>query len=146
MPKWKSFSKGGWINPKGKSKVLDPKGKGIPKGNPLIQGRFSNQTPTTPTTGTPAPVRCHFCHALGHIKPNCRKYLALQHSDQYQTRHTHDQNTSSCMITLKTRYWLHDNALTVLIPNAMERTVNLPSIIRISTTLQCSSRRQSTRW
>jgi hypothetical protein len=28
---------------------------------------------------------------VGHIKPNCRKWLALQHSDQYQARHTHDQ-------------------------------------------------------
>ena len=89
--KGKSFSKGGWSNPKGKSKGLDPKGKGIPKGNSFIQGRFPNQAQTTPAAGTPAPIRCHFCHALGHIKPNCRKYLALQHSDQYQTRHTHDQ-------------------------------------------------------
>jgi hypothetical protein len=39
--KGKSFSKGGWNNPKGKSKGLDPKGKRIPKGNPSIQGRFS---------------------------------------------------------------------------------------------------------
>jgi hypothetical protein len=62
--KGKSFGKGGWTNPKGKSKGLDPKGKGIPKGNPSIQGRFSYQTPATPTTGTPAPIRCHFLQEM----------------------------------------------------------------------------------
>jgi hypothetical protein len=28
---------------------------------------------------------------VGYIKPNCQKWLTLQHSNQYQTRHTHDQ-------------------------------------------------------
>ena len=81
----KGMSKGG----KGKAKGLNPKGKPLPKGNPF------NSAPTEKSSSTseasPAFVRCHFCHLVGHMKPNCRKWLALQHSDQYQKRHTHDQ-------------------------------------------------------
>jgi hypothetical protein len=29
-------------------------------------------------------IKCHFCHAVGHIKPNCREWLALTQSEQYQ--------------------------------------------------------------
>ena len=45
-------------------------------------------------------LTCHFCHAGGHIKPNCRKWLALQTSDrkwlalptsdQYKHRNSHE--------------------------------------------------------
>ena len=83
--------KGTWPSAKGKSKGLNPKGKRLPKGNPFHLVPTAPSSSTTATTATPAPVRCHFCHLVGHIKPNCRKWLALQHSDQYQTRHTHDQ-------------------------------------------------------
>jgi hypothetical protein len=34
--KGKSLSKGGWTNPKGKTKGLNPKGKGMAKGNPFV--------------------------------------------------------------------------------------------------------------
>ena len=35
-------------------------------------------------------LKCHFCHNIGHIKPNCRKWLALQTSDQYKQRNSHE--------------------------------------------------------
>jgi hypothetical protein len=35
-------------------------------------------------------IRCHFCHALGHYKPNCRKWQALSQSEQYQQRNSHE--------------------------------------------------------
>jgi hypothetical protein len=91
QPKGKGFGKGVWASSKGKSKGLNPKGKELPKGNPFPPRPTGSTTTAGAITGTPAPVRCHFCHIVGHIKPNCRKWLALQHSDQYQTRHTHDQ-------------------------------------------------------
>ena len=81
----KGMSKGG----KGKSKGLNPKGKPLPKGNPFNSAPTDNASSTS--VASPALVRCHFCHLVGHKKPNCRKWLALQHSDQYQKRHTHDQ-------------------------------------------------------
>jgi hypothetical protein len=91
QPKGKGSGKGGWSSAKGKAKGLNPKGKEHPKGNSFLPRPASTTAPAGANTGTPAPVRCHFCHIVGHIKPNCRKWLALQHSDQYQSRHTHDQ-------------------------------------------------------
>ncbi len=55
----------------------------------------------TPPPGTPSflskagepnhgHLKCHFCHVIGHIKPNCRKWLALQTSDQYKQRNSHE--------------------------------------------------------
>jgi hypothetical protein len=87
-PKGKGFGKGDWTSSKGKSKGLNPKDKELPKGNPFIP----RQTGTPTTTGsnadtTPAAVRCHFCHYVGHINSNCRKWLALQHSDQYYQKY-----------------------------------------------------------
>ena len=83
--------------PKGKGKVNGKtkgiKGKRTPKGKPLTQGltpghpALSGQTPSQP--GEPA-IRCHFCHAPNHIKPNCRKWLALSQSEKYQQRNTHE--------------------------------------------------------
>jgi hypothetical protein len=35
-------------------------------------------------------LKCHFCHMIGHIKPNCRKWLALQTSEQYKQRNSHE--------------------------------------------------------
>ena len=45
-----------------------------------------------PKTGEPnhGHLKCHFCHVIGHIKPNCRKWLALQTSDQYKQRNSHE--------------------------------------------------------
>jgi hypothetical protein len=91
QPKGKGSGKGGWTSAKGKSKGLNPKGKDVPRVQPFPQRQSGNSMPAGSTTGTPALVRCHFCHIVGHIKPNCRKWLALQNSDQYQARHTHDQ-------------------------------------------------------
>ena len=83
--------------PKGKGKVKGKtkgiKGKRTPKGKPLTQGltpghpALSTQTPSQP--GEPA-IRCHFCHAPNHIKPNCRKWLALSQSEKYQQRNSHE--------------------------------------------------------
>ncbi len=67
---------------KGKSN-LAPKGKGAPKG--VSPG--NSHAYVRPDTSV---VKGHFCHAVGHIKPNCRKWLALSHSEQYQQRNTHE--------------------------------------------------------
>jgi hypothetical protein len=73
---------------KGKSK---DKGKGKGKGKRL-------QRPAAGTTFVPGGsvgsssaslIKCHFCHIVGHIKPNCRKWLALSKDEQYQQRNTH---------------------------------------------------------
>jgi hypothetical protein len=72
--------------PKGKSKGK-PKGKG--KGKPAYQGTSTpGVTPFQNPTGDnkSGHLKCHFCHIIGHIKPNCRKWLALQTSDQYKQR------------------------------------------------------------
>jgi hypothetical protein len=34
-------------------------------------------------------IKCHFCHIVGHITPNCRKWLAPSKDEQYQQRNTH---------------------------------------------------------
>jgi hypothetical protein len=89
--KGQNHGKGTSTSGKGKSKGISPKDKRLPKGNPCNLVPTATSSSTNATTATPTPVRCHFCHLVGHIKPNCRKWLALQHSDQYKTRHTHDQ-------------------------------------------------------
>jgi hypothetical protein len=35
-------------------------------------------------------LKCHFCHTIGHIKPNCRKWLVLQTSDTYNQKKGHE--------------------------------------------------------
>ena len=78
---------------KGKGKTKGSKGKNIPKGKSLTQGltpglpAFSTQTASQAGAST---IKCHFCHAPGHIKPNCRKWLALSQSEKYQQRHSHE--------------------------------------------------------
>jgi hypothetical protein len=66
--------------PKGKGK--GDKGKGFPKG----KGKPSTKGNATPGLQPFKPqasevnhghLKCHFCHIIGHIKPNCRKWLAL---------------------------------------------------------------------
>ena len=76
---------------KGKTKGL--KGKRTPKGKPSTygstQGLPALPTQTTSPSGA-STIKCHFCHAPGHIKPNCRKWLALSQSDKYQQRNSHE--------------------------------------------------------
>ena len=83
--------------PKGKGKVKGKtkgwKGKRTPKGKPMAHGL----TPGLPASNTQAAtqtaastITCHFCHAPGHIKPNCRKWLALSQSAKYQQRNSHE--------------------------------------------------------
>jgi hypothetical protein len=87
--KGKTSSKGA---PKGKPKG---KGKGLGKTKGKIQPK-GNSSPTIPSfpskTGESnhGHLKCHFCHVIGHIKPNCRKWLALQTSEQYKQRNSHE--------------------------------------------------------
>ncbi len=80
---------------KGKGKGKGDKGKGFPKG----KGKSSPKGNATPGLQPFKPqssevnhghLKCHFCHIIGHIKPNCRKWLALQTSDQYKQRNSHE--------------------------------------------------------
>jgi len=78
---------------KSKGKAKGNKGKQSPKGKPVTQGL----TPGLPafraqkdSQAVASNIRCHFCHALGHYKPNCRKWLALSQSEQYQQRNAHE--------------------------------------------------------
>jgi hypothetical protein len=105
QPKGKDKGKG---KSKGKSKSKGkPSSKGKPKGKPkgkgkgLAKGKGNSQSKGTPSlsipsfpskTGEPSHghLKCHFCHVIGHIKPNCRKWLALQTSDQYKQRNSHE--------------------------------------------------------
>ncbi len=79
---------------KGKSKG---KSKGVMKGKGSMKGKGKSVynatiapgiTPFQTSTGDnkSGHLKCHFCHIIGHIKPNCRKWLALQTSDQYKQR------------------------------------------------------------
>jgi hypothetical protein len=103
QPKGKSKGKGKIKGkPKGKGK---PASKGTPKGKPKGKGpgggkgkiQPKGNPPTTPSSfpskaGEPqhGHLKCHFCHVVGHIKPNCRKWLALQTSEQYKQRNSHE--------------------------------------------------------
>jgi hypothetical protein len=78
---------------KGKGKIPF---KGSRGGPPTLQGHVSGpQRPTdnSSTTNTPhsagassQPIRCHFCHKIGHYKNNCRQYLALRNHPGYSDR------------------------------------------------------------
>jgi hypothetical protein len=91
-PKGSGKGKG---KPKGKGKGKGDKIKGLPKakGKPSPKGittpglqPFKSQT----TEVNHGHLKCHFCHIIGHIKPNCRKWPALQTSDQYKQRNSHE--------------------------------------------------------
>jgi hypothetical protein len=81
---------------KGKSKQ---KGKFHDKGKGQLKGKGKSlRGPAAPIAGVPAGsagsssaslIKCHFCHIVGHIKPNCRKWLALSKDEQYQQRNAH---------------------------------------------------------
>jgi hypothetical protein len=71
------------------------------KGTSLGKGKGKLQPKGTPSLGTPTflskagelnhgHLKCNFCHVIGHIKPNCCKWLALQTSDQYKQRNSHE--------------------------------------------------------
>ncbi len=85
---------------KDKDKVhLSPTyGKGKNRGKGKAKGK-TLQRPAAGTNPVPAGsigsssaslIKCHFCHIVGHIKPNCRKWLALSKDEQYQQRNTHE--------------------------------------------------------
>ena len=89
-----TYAKGkGKPSSKGKEKGK-PKGKG---GKPSSKGKpYGNKGSGTPGVSPKlgevnhGHLKCHFCHTLGHIKPNCRKWLALQTSDTYKQRNSHE--------------------------------------------------------
>jgi hypothetical protein len=89
-PQGKGKGKG---KPKGKGKgdkgkgVSKGKGKSTPKGNTTTGASPFQQKPGEMSHGH---LKCHFCHTIGHIKPNCRKWLALQTSEQYKQRNSHE--------------------------------------------------------
>jgi hypothetical protein len=87
---------------KGKSKGKPiSKGKGVVKGKHSMKGKGKSAYTGISTAPGVKPfqastvenhghLKCHFCHAIGHIKPNCRKWLALQTSEQYKQRNSHE--------------------------------------------------------
>jgi hypothetical protein len=86
--KGKSSSKG-----KGKGKMSGSKGKRHTKGKFNPKGTSDNGlTPfvKVETNLNHGHLKCHFCHTIGHIKPNCRKWLALQTSEAYNQRKGHE--------------------------------------------------------
>ena len=89
--KWKGKGKY-----KGKFRGKDLKGsssKGTPRHNSKVQHSTESSSQTslhsTKTSGDFPTFRCHFCHQMGHIKANCRKFAALQKSPTYKQRYTH---------------------------------------------------------
>jgi hypothetical protein len=83
--KGKGMGKGKSKGKKGKSKPS--KGKAFTRGIAPGLSNPSMQSSTSPAKTLPI---CHFCHIEGHIKPNCRKWLALTRSEQYQHRQGHE--------------------------------------------------------
>jgi hypothetical protein len=78
---------------KSKGKAKGNKGKQSHKGKPGTQGLTPGLPPfhaQKDSQAVSSNIRCHFCHALGHYKPNCRKWLALSQSEQYQQRNSHE--------------------------------------------------------
>ncbi len=69
---------------KGKGKSKGSKGKRAPKGKMVTHGMtpglpaFNTQTATQAIASN---IKCHFCHVPGHIKPNCRKWLAWRNTN-----------------------------------------------------------------
>ncbi len=46
----------------------------------------STQNTASLTGASSQPIRCHFCHKIGHYKNNCRQYLALRNHPGYGNR------------------------------------------------------------
>jgi hypothetical protein len=78
---------------KGKGKSKGIKGKWAPKVKSVTHGltpglpAFNTQTAAQSLASN---IKCHFCHAPGHIKLSCRKWLALSQSEKYQQRNSHE--------------------------------------------------------
>jgi hypothetical protein len=106
--KGKSKGKGrGKGKSKGKGKLSctsHGKGKGKGKAKGKFKGKESTKGKASPLGLTPGNasgnsysnvipsaslIKCHFCHVVGHIKPNCRKWLALSQDERYKQRNTH---------------------------------------------------------
>ena len=108
-PAFKGKGKGklkGKHNEKGKPMHVVWKGKGKGKGKPAFKGSRTTPLPQSPVSGIPQrptdnssitntpvalgstsqPIRCHFCHKIGHYKNNCRQYLALRNHPSYGDR------------------------------------------------------------
>jgi hypothetical protein len=86
-----SYSPKGKGKVKGKTKGL--KGKRAPKGKPWTSGLKPVQSAVNPQVAAQngaLNIKCHFCHLVGHIKPNCRKWLALSQTEKYQQRNSHE--------------------------------------------------------
>ncbi len=74
---------------KGKGKTKGLKGKRAPKGKSLAHGLTPGLSAVSTQAATQASalnIKCHFFH----IKPNCRKWLALSQSEKYQQRNSHE--------------------------------------------------------
>ena len=82
--KGKSSSKG-----KGKGKMSGSKGKRHTKGKFNPKGTIQPERDHERDLNH-GHLKCHFCHNMGHIKPNCRKWLALQTSETYNQRKGHE--------------------------------------------------------
>ncbi len=85
MEKGKGKAKGKFKGKKGKAK--SSKGRSFTRGTATSLSAPSMQSSTIPVN---TQIKCHFCHIVGHIKPNCRKWLALSQSEQYQHRQSHE--------------------------------------------------------
>ncbi len=86
--KGKSSSKG-----EGKGKINGSKGKRHPKGKFNPKGTSDKGLTSfikVERDLNHGHLKCHFCHIIGHIKPNCRKWLALQTSDTYNQKKEHE--------------------------------------------------------
>jgi hypothetical protein len=95
VPKGKGKGKG---KGKLKGKPKGGKGKQTPKGNLFPRGplpAFNAQTTSAPMVSS---IKCHFCHAVCHIKPNCRKWLALSQNERYRYQQRNSHETKYQMI------------------------------------------------
>ncbi len=113
--KFASSSKG---KGKGKGKFKESKGKRPTKGKAAMLGSSpglpSFHTQNTAQTNA-SNIKCHFCHAPGHIKPNCRKLLALSQSERYQQRNSHETKYQLIYDHLEDSFRSRSKALSVLL-------------------------------
>jgi hypothetical protein len=78
---------------KGKGKTHSKGSRSGPIAPPSALGNPQRPTDTSSTqnnasmTGSSSqPIRCHFCHKIGHYKNNCRQHLALRNHPVYGDR------------------------------------------------------------
>ena len=84
---------------KGKGKIPFKGSRGgppisqAPSRPPLRPTDNSSMPNTSNVAGASSqPIRCHFCHKIGHYKNNCRQYLALRNHPGYGDRLQQPQN------------------------------------------------------